>query len=369
MVKRDYSLRNQKLRERRQGSLGSPALEGRFGQVLASDSQSLTEAYERRAQSDSLKYALGAMQEVAEKYTTVSHKEKDRVTNQINGGMMRYGQSVDVQLQGSLALNIHLRRYSDVDLLVFPGDFLLYDSTGSAAYTYAPSDRDKVQVVRTLRTNCYTILKDAFPEVDVDDSGAKCINLTGGSLARSVDVVPALWLDTADYQTSRRQADRGVQILDRPKLELTGNSPFLYMENVNLKDHATMGGAKKAIRLLKTLKYDAEDEINFSSFDIASLVWNMSDAALSYPSYLETALLSSLQDEVNRLCENRAVADTLLVADKTRKIVRSDKDFKALQALNQELSDLIESIATELKPNQMPTFAMAKSALREARVE
>lgn len=364
MSKRDYTSRNQKLRNRR---LGSEAIAKSDGVTF--DAAPLVESYEKRAKSESLKYALGAMQEVEKKYTEISFEQGNRVSNQLTNGMTARQKSIEIKLQGSLALNIHLRRYSDVDLLVFPLAFFLYDQTGPKSSTYSPSDKDRIQVVKELRSNCATILASAFPQALVDESGAKCITLSGGSLSRSVDVVPALWFDTSSYQTTLALAERGVEIFDSHKLELNGNFPFKYMEHINNKDTSTIGGTKKAIRLLKTLKYDADSEVGISSFDIASLVWHMPDVSLRYPNYLEPALLVSIQNFLNQLCGNRAYAETLLVADGTRKIIRSSDDFSALIALNEELKDLIESIASELKPYEAIDAARARSVLLEANIQ
>ena len=129
MAKRNYATRIAKLKERRNGQ----------GEGIAFDSLSagiLREAYQERApHSDSLQYALGAMQEVASKYTAVSHQEKERVSRQLIDGLARKGQEIEIELQGSLAVNIHLRRYSDVDLLILPTDFFIYDRTGPLSLT------------------------------------------------------------------------------------------------------------------------------------------------------------------------------------------------------------------------------------------
>lgn len=58
-------------------------------------------------------------------------------------------------------------------------------------------------------------MKRVYYAAEVDNSGAKCITVTGGSLRRDVDVVPALWFDGIDYQNTLRKSDRGVKIYDK----------------------------------------------------------------------------------------------------------------------------------------------------------
>ncbi|PZX34291.1 conserved hypothetical protein [Cupriavidus phytorum] len=361
MSKKDYKSRNSKLRERRQGS-------STYTFDSATGAAPIFESYEKRARSESLRYALGAMQEVDQLYTQVSIKTGERVKNQLVTGLERRGEAADIRFQGSLPLNIHIRRYSDVDLLVLPGSFLIYDCIGPLATTYRPSPLDRVDVVKKLRSDCYDVLSNAFREVDVDNSGAKCIAMSGGSLARKVDVVPALWYDTIEYQRTRAVEDRRVEVLDLPRGTLDGNYPFKYMARVDKKDHDTMGGVKKAIRLLKTLKYDAETPVDLSSFDIASIVWNMPDVSLRYPVYLETAIIVGALNFLSLLVADRVYAESLFVADGTRKIIRSNKDFEGLKALRDELVDLTESIASELKPYDYDAVQNSKRILLESQI-
>lgn len=310
-----------------------------------------TEDYERRGKTSALKYALGAMQEVDPQYTQVSLGEAERVSKQVEDGLDRkYGKSVETALQGSLPINVHLRRSSDVDILVFPKNFLIYSRTGVNASTYFPSDLNKVDVARELRHQCAQHLADAYTTATVDDSGAKCITITGGSLRRDVDVVPAFWYDTDAYQQSKEKKDRSVQVFDKKKIEFNDNKPFLVQYNINSKDALTAGGCKKAIRLLKTLKADADDEINFSSFNIMSVVYRMSDTELRHHRAYEGALIVSLRNWLNYLGTNLNVLRNLDAVDGSRKVIQNTNDEAAFQLLRSEVNDLVEQIAIEVAP-------------------
>ncbi len=89
---------------------------------------------------------------------------------------------------------------------------------------------------------------------------------------------------------------------------------------------------------------------------------------MTFPSFFETALLVSVQSELQDLCNVRERANALFVADGTRKIIQTDKDFEALRRLNQELVDLIDSIGTELNANYYPSFERARVLLNETRL-
>lgn len=358
MTKRNYTTQLARLKDRRQGAglKKSAALES-----LASTGN---ESYESRTPKDSLKYALGAMQAVSADYTRISHEEGDRVAKQLLQGHQALGTAIETKLQGSLPLNIHLRRYSDVDLLVLPTSFVQFDPMGFKATSYTPSSIKPLDKARALRTNSHAILVHGFPQVTVDQK-SKCLSLSGGSLARKIDVVPALWYDCAEYQTTGAARDRGVHILDVTENTLQGNFPFRYQAEINAKDTATSGGAKKAIRLLKTLKYDADQEITLSSFDIASLVWNMPEASLNFLGYLDLAIVAETLGYLLGLCADRARANTLNVADGTRKIIQSDTDFQGLHRLTRELADLTESIAAEVNPIHALNLDTARREVRK----
>lgn len=79
-------------------------------------------------------------------------------------------------------------------------------------------------LVIDLRHRLEAALKDAYPAAEVDCTGAKAIQLSGGSLRREVDVVPASWNDTAEYQRTQSEDFRGVNILDKPARQLIDHS-------------------------------------------------------------------------------------------------------------------------------------------------
>ena len=158
------------------------------------------------------------MQEVDANYTAISYREAERVAKQLDSGLLRNGKVVTVELQGSLPLNVHLRRVSDVDMLVWPWSFFVYDSYGVAASSYAASTSNAVSEITALRSESCQVLRSAFPAAKVDDTGAKCITMSEGSLLREIDVVPSVLYRTANFQRTGNDEDRGVQIYDKKNL-------------------------------------------------------------------------------------------------------------------------------------------------------
>ncbi len=128
------------------------------------------------------------------------------------------------------------------------------------------------------------------------------------------------------------------------------NFPFLHMYHIQKKDTDTMGGAKKAIRLLKTLKADSEksDSITLNSYDIASLVWHMDPSILRVYQWQELSLLANLQGVLTNHIYNKEALMRLRTPDNTRCIINSEDKFNALVILYLELITLSEAVGREI---------------------
>lgn len=354
----DFDQRLRSLRDRRRGLTSSLAKSITDADSAAMQTQVLKEeSYLRRAAGLATKYALGAMQAVDPEYTRNSYDEGNRVQRQLREALE--GEiSVKFRYQGSVPLDIHTKGVSDIDMLILRDDFRTYDPSGTAAlagYYRNPLTDTPVSRMRRLRSRCETILVGAYPAAIVDTSGAKSIKLSGGSLRRKVDVVPCHWHDTAQYQVSWQEHERGVSILVKDENRTAKNLPFVHMRCINDKDISTWGGTKKAIRLLKNLKSDSDyaNLIQISSYDIASLVWHFPVSSLQVIPSNELALLAACKLHLNWCAANKAGVMELQTPDGTRKIIDSDAKFLQLRLLSFEVEQLSESVAEELEDNNL----------------
>lgn len=310
-----------------------------------SEYQPIVESYQTLAQGKYVKYAIGAMQPVNHKYTSISYREGERVIKCLMDGLGHH--SPDFELQGSLPMDLHLRHNSDVDILALHGQFHRY--TSPAIRTYSPYiGRGMVFEVEDLRNDAIRILGNHFPAATVTPKD-KSICITGGSLLRDIDVVPSVWLDTIAYQYSNHKNDRGVEILDRSKWELVPNSPFKFRYEIDSKDRRVGGNLKKVIRLLKTLMKDSEQENRLSSYDIASMVWNMADNLLLVATYHDLVLLDNARTWLFSLLNDESLRILLNTPDGSRKVFDNDSEKKkGLQSLYSDLDSLCLSIYREL---------------------
>jgi hypothetical protein len=314
----------------------------------------LEESYQKRATTNSYtRYTLGAMQEVGADYTRVSIETAERVMGQLRLGLTAVGRASDYRLQGSVPANLHIRGVSDVDLLALDDAFHTYDRTGDQAQMgkyVNPISYTSLSALQSLRGHVESILKTKYPAADVDTSGSKAVKISGGSLARPVDVVPSNWHDTADYQRTLREHDRGVHILDKKVPMTIQNMPFRHIKLINERDASSLQTLKKAIRLCKNVKSDAENEgteIALPSYDIAATMYAAPLHGLQIGAVHELAILAETQRHLEQLARNKDLAMTLNVPDGSRKIFDTAEKFTALIRLSIEIDDLLHEVAKE----------------------
>jgi len=307
------------------------------------------EAWETKAASKpNTRYALGAMQEVDADYTRISKDTALRVARQLENRIA--GFELEFHLQGSVPLNVHIRGVSDVDLLtLISAQFLSYDPSGLRATSggYYPTNLTSLRQLIDLRAEEEPALENAFPAATVDRQGSKAIKISGGSLARSVDVVPSHWYDSADYQRSGELHDRGVIILDKSNYATMTNYPFKHIKEVSDRDLVAMGSLKKAIRLIKNIKADADRDIALPSFDLAAIMFHADIAALRNGHWYELAILAETQRHLDDLYHRPDYAKLLRVPDGTRVIFDRPAKWSALLTLSCEVDRLLEAVAAE----------------------
>lgn len=311
------------------------------------------EAYETKATGAFTTYALGAMQAVDADYTRISVETARRVENQLQTRLPPAGFSVEFRLQGSVPLNVHIRGVSDVDLLTLGQRLLVYAGDGVRARRgeYARSEETAADFLKSLRGTVEAELPLAFPATTVDTSGARAIKISGGSLARPVDVVPSVWYDTAPYQLSGREVERGVAIYDKSRHATIDNFPFLHIERIKLRCDEAGGSLRKAIRLCKNIKADAEAEgtsIHLSSYEIAGLMYHADQAKLRNGAMVnELTILAETQRHLEWLRSNPDQATQLTTPDGSRRILNEDGKLNALATLSSEISELLAEVARD----------------------
>lgn len=317
----------------------------------------LKEAYASIQEDDAVQYLVGAMEAVEPSFTKKTYEEGGRITNHISTGLSAENLKAEYEYQGSVTKNTLIKAYSDIDLLVLETRFVSLQPPQQPANPYKG---DPVQDLLQIRRICISHLKSVFSKATVDDSGPKSVKIFGGSLVRTVDIVPANWYDTNDYAEKKQKILRGVHVLNAHKPEREADQPFLHGAWIEHNDTNTLGSTRKLIRLLKSLKYDSEDKVTMSSYDIESLVFRMNDTQMQKPRGEEIPLAHACWIWLKAVEDRQQIRDELSVPDGKRKIFAAGKATLAqLQALRQELEGLLYDIDQGLK-RSMRKLAEAK---------
>ena len=348
----NYESRVQSLKQRRQGVALSVNNYDSASYAGLNKAATLKESWETRsAYGPATTYALGAMQEVEKRNTEISIETANRIQNQLIERLSRKGITAESRLQGSVPLNIHIKGVSDVDLLIIDKQMLRYDAAGVKANSYFATSKTDDNILSILRIECADILREAYPAANVDESGSKSLKITGGSLAREVDVVPSIWWDTAEYQSTNLEYYRGIFIYDISKESTIENLPFLHIQRIKDKCEQTYGGLRKSIRLLKNLRAEAAkegNEINLSSYDIASIMYHADVNNLAQGRFYELAVLSETQRFLDFLWNNFDYAKSLEVPNKTRKIFEKDSQKNEIGRLSHIVDTLVSDVTNEI---------------------
>jgi hypothetical protein len=303
----------------------------------------VNEAYKRlTAEGSAVQYAIGAMQPIDPDYTKRTIEQRNRVERQLSDGYAAAGLGVDFDYQGSVTNDTHIRAHSDVDLLTVERRFSVVQPPNSALPMY---QGDSIEDLRELRKSAASTLRVAYPTAKVDETGSKAINVSGGSLRRKVDVIACAWWRTVEYVKDPQKHWLGIVLLDNEKGERVPNKPFLHNKRIEDQDVITKGGLRKVIRLLKSLKYDSDDKISISSYDVAGIVYNIFDDWLTPRPGADLALVESCRKYLNYLLYDKTYRETLEVPNKSRRVFCEDgADETGLRELSMALDMLVREI-------------------------
>lgn len=348
----DFYKRLNRLEKRRKGTDLSYNIFDSINEGVTSYSEfdslkNTVERWQTVSDKPSVRYAVGAMQEVSKRYTEISIETAQRIEKKLQPRLLNnHGITTEYKLQGSVPLNIHIKGVSDVDLLVI--NRLHYRSEGCLELFRAKDTK----ALKELRTACISELRQAYPAVAVDTTGAKSITLTGGSLPRDVDVVPSHWVETKEYEKEKHLYLRGINILDNKTPTTLMNLPFKHIYYIDIRcKYLTDGGLKKAIRLCKTIKADLVEEgkeIHLSSFDLASIMYHSNLDNLKKGKTYALAIVLETQRFFDYLYHNPNYRNGLYTPDWTRKIFDNPKKETSLTTMSVALDKLVTALREDL---------------------
>jgi hypothetical protein len=329
-MKKNYSQRLEKLRKRRlDESLQKAVLSKSFSDVSI---------------NESVKYALESMSEIDPTYTKNTYTASENIRNNLTPGLQRKGLTVEYRHQGSIETNTHIKIYSDIDLLVFTEKYVTMEPPLIPVNPYLG---DPLIDLKQLRQECFNVLNGIYDQVD--NSNSKSVQVFPTSPKRKVDVVPCNWINTTDYQNTWNEIYRGVHIYDKDKNIRQKDFPFLNIARVKEKDLIVNGGLRKVVRLLKTLKVDADYEIKLSSFEISSLVYAINNDSLTKSNNHQLLLLNEVSRQLSKLIIDQFYRENLRSPNGKELVFGTNaSSVVELKKIKLELDELIQDITEEL---------------------
>jgi hypothetical protein len=297
---------------------------------------------------ESTRYALESMQEVDPNTRNIAMTDAQKIIDCLNIGLAKYSLHVEFRLQGSVETNTNIKFHSDIDILIFTK---LFERLEFPQKPVSPYTGDTLADMIGLKSKSVETLKNSSYS-NVDDSKGKAITISISKPKRKVDVVPANWFNSNDFNKTGIPYYRGVQLFDsKEKKHLVDDYPFLHIQKVNEKDVRVGGSLKKLVRLLKTLKADAEtEEIKLSSFEITSIIYNISEKELFVNSGKDLSLLPFASEQLRKLIDDKIYRNAMLSPNGKELVFPDDKKVDELKKLKLELDALIVDVTAELKP-------------------
>lgn len=289
---------------------------------------------------EALEYIAESAAPVSAEYTAKTFAECDRVRAQLAKSFESAQVPAEFDHQGSVTNDTHIKLHSDIDLLSITEKYTSLQPPLTPAIPYLGNP---LADLTAMRSATIIGLRSAYPTATVDGGKARCVSISGGSLSRKIDVVAANWLDTQQSASTGDKAFRGIHVFDAGLVKRIPNFPFLHNKRIADRDRETVGGLRRCIRLVKSIRSDSDEDIDFSSYDVASLCYNIRPIDLSFES--DVALANRFVQFAAHVLQNTSLRESISVPNDTRKIFGGPEgaSLAELDKLVRETIDLLNS--------------------------
>lgn len=287
---------------------------------------------------DEVLYISEAMRPVDSKYTENTFEQCRRVQDQLKANISNKHSGIEFDFQGSVPLNTHTRRHSDVDMLVATGRFHFLKPPLTPTNPYKGDD---VNDLLELRTDIVDTIRRVFYAVDIDNTGGKAVTISGGSLNRKIDLVSISWLHTPASHGLSDKTHRGIKLYDKNDQKYIENFPFLHMTLCEAKDITVQGKFKKLVRYIKNVRKDSDRNIKISSYDATALMYYHDNTELILASNNPAELSRITEAYLKRVIDDTTFQRTATVPNQTR-LLFSDEGLKLSEVIKlyEEIRDI-----------------------------
>ncbi|MCU7616602.1 hypothetical protein NZ698_05285 [Chryseobacterium sp. PBS4-4] len=302
----------------------------------------LSESFRRTDLGASTKYTLESMKPIDDSYTKNTIKAAENIQNNLKE-KLKNEYNLEFRHQGSTITDTHIKIHSDIDILVFTDSFITLENPQIPDNPYSGNP---VEDLKILRSKCYEKLNNTYNQVD--NSNSKAIKVFPTQPKRKVDVVICNWFNSNAYKQYSNEIYRGIYFLDRDNNKRIKDHPFSHINQLKLKSTSTNKNFNKVVRILKTLKIDADYEIKLSSFEICCLVYDIDNSKLNFPEWSSLLLLNVASEQLGKLILNDYYRENLDSPNNTEKVFPNSNKVVELKKLKLELDELIVDVTKEL---------------------
>ena len=153
------------------------------------------------------------------------------------------------------------------------------------------------------------------------------------------------------------RTDIHIDIFEKKKQQ---DLPFATIHNVNSKGDATNDGSRRGIRLLKTLKADADEKWeSLKSFQLMSIVHQIPDGHITYSAGRELAIAKAISSEIERLITYPEYRKGVQSPNGLENPFQNDSTVPDLKKLKADLDTVIFDSEEELDKVQLYKRALA----------
>ncbi|MEO9869479.1 hypothetical protein [Ekhidna sp.] len=294
----------------------------------------LSDAFHHSGYSDCLKYTLESMVEIDPSYAYKVYANSRRIHEIISKTLKKKGYNIDYRYQGALKTYSNILLYGDVEIIIIKKSV---------------SDKPHVDM-QSLAADLLDVLSrdQSFKSVDYSDKTR--IRITAQKPTCEIDILPSMWIDSAEYVKTKNEIYRGIAEFDFKHKKVKKYLPFLNIARINARDQHTKGNLKCMARLLKSLRADSEDQINLRDSEINSILYSMAEVDLSIDQKNILSLLPKVSSKLGRITKDTTHFNSLLSpSEKDRVFGGRPEKQQEVKKLHDSLKQLISDLKADLE--------------------
>ncbi|MEM7298032.1 MAG: hypothetical protein AAF391_07175, partial [Bacteroidota bacterium] len=298
----------------------------------------LSEAFHQSGYSDCLRYTLESMLEIDPSYAYKVYANSRKIHEKIAKALKKKGYHIDYRYQGELKTYSNILLYGDVEIIV------IKKNTSEKPHTD----------VQTMGMDLMDLLSGdpGFKSVDYGDRTR--LRITALKPTCEIDILPSVWVDSAEYVKTKNEIYRGIAEFDFRKKKVKKYLPFLNIARINSRDQHTKGTFKCMSRLLKTLRADSEERIGLRESEINAILYSIPESEMMVEASKHLSLLPKVEAKLDELHMNSNLFNNLRSpSEKDRVFAGRPEQLVEIGKLKTELSKLIEDIKADLSTKDM----------------